>query len=125
MEERLKGIDKNTKQIAESKGEGIVHKAVVWLDDYFYLRDRADELEDIKAKYLKLKETHENAVNQIDITQERNEKLEKEIQKHQNTLRFYGDKSMYVRRVSALDGLTSDIDFDSGKRARSMLESNR
>lgn len=49
-------------------------------------------------------------------------RLQEQNKRYLEVLKFYADKSMYVRYVSALDGLTSDIDFDKGERARKILD---
>lgn len=50
--------------------------------------------------------------------------LTQKAQIYQEALRFYADESMYVRYLSVLDGLTSDIDFDGGGKARVSLDSD-
>lgn len=49
-------------------------------------------------------------------------KLNNELQDAKSILKFYSEPSMYVMYRSALDGVTNDIHFDGGRRARRFLE---
>lgn len=48
--------------------------------------------------------------------------LESENKRLKSTLKFYANPGMYRKHASVIDGVTSDIDFDKGERARKLLE---